>query len=84
MSPTSVAHPPHDVPAFVHAFTAPTSARLFSTMRRRMVPLDTLLHEQMVASSGNASMPIAGPDPSIRGRINCSGWGGTGIRLSII
>jgi hypothetical protein len=79
---TKVAQPPRRSPLLV-AF-APTSVRLFWITRRRIVPFDTPLQEQIMASSGSASTPRDAAEPWTRGRISSSGRGGTGMRFSVI
>ena len=60
---TSGRHEPQLVPALVHALTAPRSVHAWSVTAPRMVPAETLLHEQTAASSGSSSSG-APPPPS--------------------
>src|SRR5581483_990234 len=81
---TSGVQPPHDVPALVHAFSAPMLV-LPSPIASQIAPLLTLLHEQICAAAGRRSTPSPGLAlPSLAGRIRNSGASGSAILFSII
>src|ERR1700745_4158784 len=75
---SSGTHDPHDVPADVQDFSAPTSAHP-SAMAHFRSPLVTLLHEQICAESGSAPTPKAAHSSDWAGAIRASGSPGSSL-----
>ena len=83
---TSGVQPPHEVPAFVFVFSAPTVVQPAS-IAEHSPPFDTLLHEQICAEDGRAASALVGGAPALAaaaGNSMVSGFSGSAIEFIIV